>query len=441
MDFIQHVLKVDVILTPLVEMLIYWILFSGFFEKKENSWKNVLKVAILPVSIITISYFAPSATIKMLLLFVIGCIICFITFQASIKSIVIYHCIWMLCSVVGDTLATGIIFASNSNVDITGLLGNHTMYMQAVILSKTINLVIVTLLVKKLGKVSNRYTLAEMFILILQGVSGIASLMLVFEFTYFKISTYEVTSVFLIFLSVVIFTAYVIFYIMFENYIQKKNIEKEVLKVQFYNQGQYEYFSSMEEENLNIRKMYHDIKNHLLAIKGLNSENQELAEAYIQDCLDAVEGFNHFQDTGNKLADIILYEKCNAARMNNIHTKVMIQKDSLNHIDMLDLCAILTNSLDNAIEACKHCVGERQIHVKSIKNEASLILTFKNNYEAEPIKNEKGNFVTRKKNKAEHGVGMQSIKMAAQKYNGNVEISVDQNTKEFLLIIMIPNAA
>jgi sensor histidine kinase YesM len=116
----------------------------------------------------------------------------------------------------------------------------------------------------------------------------------------------------------------------------------------------------------------------------------------------------------------------------------MIQRDSLNDIEMLDLCAILTNSFDNAVEACKKCENERNIQVKTIKNEAAVIITFKNNYEIEPIMNNKGDLVTNKKNKADHGVGMQSVKMAAQKYNGNVEVNVDRDKKEFLLIIMIP---
>ncbi len=438
MDFMQYALKGTI--TAMIEVVVYWTFFTGIFEKKKKSLKNGLILSIFPISIITIGYFAFPATIKLLLLIIVGCLIVKIIFESSWRNIMIYHLIWALCSLIGDCIAMGILSISNGRVNITELLSNSTLYSQGVILSKTICFIILTIFVKKFGKESNRYSLSEMLIMMLQGVSGVACLLLVIEFTYYKISTYEVVSVYLIVIALLILVAYFIFYKVFESYIIKRNIEREALKVQFYNKGQYEYYSALEVENLNVRKMYHDIKNHLLAIRGLNNENSELAHAYIQECLDAVEGFNQFYDTGNKLADIILYEKSNIARMSQIDAKVMVQKDSLNDIDMLDLCAILTNSFDNAIEACKLCKGKRYIRVKTIKNEASLIVSFKNAYEVEPVKSEKGNFITLKKNKGEHGVGMQSVKMAAQKYNGNVEISINQKKKEFLLIIMIPNS-
>jgi two-component sensor histidine kinase len=439
MDFIEYALNGSI--PALVEMLIYWIFFNGFFEKKENSWKNIARIAILPISLIVFGYFNIPSSFKLIWMLFIGGAITFFTFQTSIKNIIIYQFIWILLSVVGDAISVGVLFLGNENVDMDKLINNTNLYIQGVILSKTINLLLVSVLVKRRGKVSTRYSLSEMFIMILQGVSGIACLSMVLEFTYYRLSTYKVVSIYLLVLSLLVFSAYIIFYQIFENYIKKKNIEREALKIQFYNKGQFEYFSALEEENINVRKMHHDIKNHLLAIKGLNNENPELAQAYIQECLEAVEGFSQFYDTGSSLADIILYEKCKTARMSHINTKVMIQKDSLNHIEMLDLCTILTNGIDNAIEACKLYEGDRLIQVKSVKNEASLILTIKNNYDVEPIENEKGGFITRKKSKGEHGVGMQSIKMAAQKYNGNVKIDIDQNSKEFLLIIMIPNVA
>jgi hypothetical protein len=438
MDFMQYALKGTI--TAIVELIIYWTFFTGIFDKKRKGWKNGLKLFAFYISIITTSYFALPATFKLLLLIIIGCLIAKMIFDASWKNIIIYNFIWVLCSLIGECIAIGILSISNWRVNINELLSNDALFLQGVILSKTICFIIIIIFVKKFGKESNRYSLSEMLIMMLQGISGVACLLLVIEFTYYRISTYKVVSVYLIFIAILILAAYFVFYRVFESYIKKKNIEQEALKVKFYNKGQYEYYSTLEEENLNVRKMYHDIKNHLLAIKGLNNENSDLAEAYIQECLDTVEGSNQYYDTGNKLADIILYEKNNIARMNQIETKILIQKNSLNGIDMIDLCAILTNSFDNSIEACKLCKKERRIQVKSIKNEASLILTFKNNYEIEPIKRDNGTLITHKNNKMEHGLGMQSVKAAVKKYNGNVEISIDQTEKEFLLIIMIPNA-
>jgi|GEM_PF-4936421 len=356
------------------------------------------------------------------------------------ENIIVYEGIYALSIAISDSLAMGILSISHSSATINELLENYTIAIQGAMLSKTINMIIISIFIKKFGKETNSYSMVEVLILMLQGVSGIACLLMVIEFSYYKISAYRIPSVYLIFVALLILASYIVFYNVFENYVKKRNIEQEAMKVQFYNQGQYDYYAALEEENVNVRKMYHDLKNHLLAIQGLNNEYSESSEIYLQRCLEAVNGYDEFYDTGNQLADIIFYEKCNTAKVNNIKTKIMIQKNSLNDIEMLDLCAILTNSFDNAMEACRQCNGDRYIQVKTIKNEAAIIITVKNNYEQEPVLNEKGDLITSKKNKAKHGIGMQSLRMAASKYHGNVEISVDKDKKEFLLIIMIPIA-
>ncbi|RDY32225.1 ATP-binding protein [Lachnotalea glycerini] len=441
MNFVQYAIRGCTVL--IVETIIYWIFFNGVFERKKKEWRNVLILLIYPACLLMASYcgkLGMPLTIKLILLIIFSAIITKLIFRASWKNIIIYQGIFTLCSLIGDSLSIGILSVSHGAIYVNELLNSFTLALQATILSKTINIVIVSAFVIKMGKETNRYSFSEMLILMLQGISGIACLTMVMEFSYYKMSTYKVSSVYLIVVSILILASYIVFYNVFDSYIKKRNIEQEATKVQFYNQGQFEYYAALEKENVNVRKMYHDIKNHLLAIQGLNHENAEASQTYVEECLATVEGYDEFFDTGNELADIIFYEKCNTAKLNHIKTKVLVQKNSLNELEMLDLCAILTNSFDNAMEACKKCQGERYIKVNIIRNEAAIIITVKNNFEIEPAISKKGDLITSKKNKAEHGLGMQSLKMAAAKYNGNVEFSVDKEKKEFLLIIMLPIA-
>lgn len=441
MDFIMYSLKGS--LSVICEVMIYWILFNGVFMRKKKRWINVIALFIYGFSILVISYVGRAglpSTVKLIMVVFIGAVIARILFDASWKNIFVYKGIFALCAAISDSLAIGVLSISHGPVNVQEILSNYVIAMQGIMLSKAINIMMVSIFVKRFGKETNRYSMSEVLILMLQGISGIACLLMVIEFSYYNISTYKVSSFYLIIVSILILASYIVFYSVFESYVRKRNVEQEAMKIQFYNQGQYDYYAALEQENVNVRKMYHDLKNHLLAIQGLSNEQSGSSEDYLQRCLEAVKGYDEFYDTGNQLADIIFYEKCNAAKVNNIKTKIMIQKNSLNDIDMLDLCAILTNSFDNAMEACRQCSGERYIQVKTIKNEAAIIITVKNNYENEPVLNEKGELITSKKNKAKHGIGMQSLRMAASKYNGNVEISIDKEKKEFLLIIMIPIA-
>lgn len=441
MDFVQYTLKGSFV--AFIEVIIFSIFFNGFFDRKRKDLKYYLILFVYLITLIVASYlneYGLSFTIKVIILILVGTIIINNLYQASWKAILLYQGIYMLCSAISDSLAISILSIGHGSVYVNLFYENFFLSAQGAILSKTCNMIIVSVFIRRFGKDTNRYSISEVLIMLLQGISGIACLLMVIEFSYYKISTYKMPSLYLIAVSLLILASYIAFYNIFENYIKKRNIEQEAMKIQFYNKGQYDYYAALEEENITIRKMYHDIKNHLLAIQGLSNEHSDASETYLEKCLDAVAGYDEFFDTGNQLADIIFYEKCNAAKANNIKTNIIIQKNSLNHIEMLDLCAILTNSFDNAMEACKQCSGERYIKVKSVKNEAAVIITVKNNYEHEPNINEKGDLITSKKNKAKHGIGMQSLRMATSKYNGNVEISVDKEKKEFLLIIMIPIA-
>ncbi|WP_099466757.1 ATP-binding protein [Konateibacter massiliensis] len=439
MEFVQYAIKGSI--SIIADTMIYWIFLNGIFERKRKGWKNGFVLSMYALSILALSYlgtFGLPSSIKLIVLVFVGIGVTKLLFHALWKNIAVYVGIYFFCVAVSDSLAMGILSISHGTVNLVDLFSSYVIVIQGMILSKIITFMLALVFIKRFGKGTNRYSVLEVCILLLQGVSGVACILMVIEFSYYKVSTYKVSSIYLIFVSLLILASYVVFYSIFENYVRKRNVEQEAMKIQFYNQGQYDYYEAMEKENINIRKMHHDLKNHLLAIQRLSVEDTASSEIYIQKCLEAVDGYSEFYDTGNQLADIIFYEKCSTAKISNIKTKVMVQRNSLNDIEMLDLCAILTNSFDNALEACKQCVGERYIQIKAIRNEAAVIITVKNNYDQEPVMNEKGDLITSKKEKAKHGIGMQSLKMAAEKYNGNVEIDIDREKKEFLLIIMIP---
>ncbi|PXV91548.1 sensor histidine kinase YesM [Lachnotalea glycerini] len=439
MDIIQKVIGESIIL--LAESIIYWIYYNGLYDRKQRGVKSGLILAVYPVSLV-IGGYCSSLGLPILLkafgLVIIGCFITKLLFNANWRSIIIHQVIAFLCSIIGDSLAMGILTAIQNGVEINEIFNNSTLLMQAGFISKMFQFFIILLFIKKFGKETNRYTISETSIFMLQGIAGMACLVLIMNLSVYNSFNYNIPSVFVLIVSILVLASYFVFYGFFDNYIKKRNQEQDVMKVHFYNQGQYEYYATLEQENLNMKKMYQDMKNHLAAIRNLNKENQDLSNSYIEKCLEEVEGYNEFFDTGNQLADIILYEKCNTAKNHNIKTEIMIQKGSLNSLETIDLCAILTNSFDNAMAGCMQCKGERLIQVKSITNDAAVIFTIKNNYETLPALNTKGELITSKQNKEEHGLVMQSLRIAATKYNGDVEISINKEKKEFLLIVMIP---
>ena len=94
-------------------------------------------------------------------------------------------------------------------------------------------------------------------------------------------------------------------------------------------------------------------------------------------------------------------------------------------LDIFDICIILGNSLDNAIEACCRINGLQRRFIKLIINydDGNFLLSISN-----PISKYAGsNFKTTKYNKALHGFGIKNIKKIVGKYNGHFSVSQFNN--------------
>lgn len=115
----------------------------------------------------------------------------------------------------------------------------------------------------------------------------------------------------------------------------------------------------------------------------------------------------------------------------------IIRVNDLLHINIKneDLVVLLSNLLNNAIEACEQCKDKRVIKLKFMIENDDMILSVKNTYNA-PIIKRGGSLVTAKKEKEEHGIGIKNVIKVVEKYHGTYAIQNDD--KEFMFSIMIP---
>ncbi|WP_156332257.1 ATP-binding protein, partial [Clostridium paraputrificum] len=87
-------------------------------------------------------------------------------------------------------------------------------------------------------------------------------------------------------------------------------------------------------------------------------------------------------------------------------------------IDPVDWCIIFGNALDNAIEACEKVEDNRKfISLKLLSRSNTFIVKIINSSENDFIIEEK-KYLTTKKNKEEHGIGMDNIRKSIEKYDG-----------------------
>ena len=136
----------------------------------------------------------------------------------------------------------------------------------------------------------------------------------------------------------------------------------------------------VKELHQSIRKLKHDMKNHLMVIASyLNSQNYEEAKAYTSEILDKLNAVHSYIETGNLLLNHIVNEKFAYARSKGISIKAEIENLSFEKMKSIDFSAMFSNMLDNAIEACE----------KETENKSEMVVNIfrKRGYEVICVKN------------------------------------------------------
>jgi hypothetical protein len=196
--------------------------------------------------------------------------------------------------------------------------------------------------------------------------------------------------------------------------------------------GQYVYFKD-NIESLN-RKM-HDFKNQIAAIEA---EGDGVKKAgYIEEVKKGIRYYEAQYDTGSKVLDTILTGKSMYCAGHGITFTCVADGALLRFINVMDICSIFGNALDNAIESVEPLADpEKKLIKTAVYAQNNLLaIRFENGIEETP-RFKDGLPVTTKNDRENHGYGVKSIKAAAEKYGGSMKISADNQW--FALYLLIP---
>lgn len=184
-----------------------------------------------------------------------------------------------------------------------------------------------------------------------------------------------------------------------------------------------------------IRQIKHDMRNHLMVIGSyLSDGDYDNAKDYTSKILDKLNSARSYVDTGNSLMNHILNEKLNFAREKGISVKAEIENLSFSKMESLDFSAMLSNILDNALEAS----------IKEKAPEIIVTISAKRGYETISVKNRitasvlarNPDLCTEKADKHKHGIGVKQIKAAAEKNGGMYDFYEEEGY--FCVCVFIP---
>lgn len=203
------------------------------------------------------------------------------------------------------------------------------------------------------------------------------------------------------------------------------------------------YYQMMEEEYSRMERLRHDMKNHVIALKNLAQNRQwEKTVIYLEEM--AEEGGVEAGDeiTGSLVIDALLYHKRRQAQAHSIRWQCDARLPKSCPVKEIDLCIILGNVLDNALEACrKPPEGETpfiQVYLGAIKKclflEVRNIMPRDGASEREGLRRNGGE--TRKERAGGRGLGLGNIQSAAAKYNGAVHVEKGQGV--FAISVLLP---
>lgn len=189
---------------------------------------------------------------------------------------------------------------------------------------------------------------------------------------------------------------------------------------------------SLEERIIEMNQLNHDFNKHKDVINSLIESNQNIKVInYLKEC---DQQNNFFVYTDNDILTFILNKKIEEAKSYDIDIKCIIQGKFKQTINDVDLSIILSNLLDNAIEAANQ--ADDKFIVVNIKHDNNkLVLDIQNSYKE--IKFIDNAYLSTKNKKKKHGYGLSNIKQICDKYNGMEYIHHENYIFQHICILIL----
>lgn len=188
-----------------------------------------------------------------------------------------------------------------------------------------------------------------------------------------------------------------------------------------YMTAQARHFEQTRAADAEMRMLRHDMKNHITVMNGLyrSGKTDELGE-YLNGLSDSFADSLAVNDTGSEIADAIISEKRAVAETSG--TKLVCD-GSLKGlaINAVILCTVLSNLLDNAIEAAEQTDNERIITLTAKRTGSFYFISISN--PCRGYVDVSADMITTKSDREHHGLGLKSVRNTLEKCGGTLELS------------------
>ncbi len=225
--------------------------------------------------------------------------------------------------------------------------------------------------------------------------------------------------------------ANVLMFYAFNQYALQMNINMEQQIKLMKQTADEEYYAQVAEMNENHRRFIHDANNHFKTIRELAFTGDiEKIIKIADECAGEIRRSSAKIYCKHSVVNAILNEKVRIAEEKGIHFDISVDVNGniMNSISDGDIVCILGNLLDNALLAAAGCEAYKSyISLRMfMKHEGKvLVVIIKNSYN-EPLVRVGDGFLTTKREKGVHGIGLKNVRQAVEKYTGFFECDAEQ---------------
>jgi len=211
--------------------------------------------------------------------------------------------------------------------------------------------------------------------------------------------------------------------------------QKELDAMQTILENQYAQYRMSRDSIELINRKYHDLKHQIAALRA--EQNPAVRDQWLDEIEEDIRSYEAQNKTGNSVLDTVLTGKSLYCQKHGISLAVVADGRELRFMDVMDICTLFGNALDNAIE-CERKIqdrSKRMIHL-SLNTQKQFLLLRVENYCPEPPQFSNGLPMSTKGDAANHGFGVKSIQHTARKYGGTTTMSVEGEW--FVLKVLLP---
>ena len=352
-------------LTSGVEVLIH---FWFFHRLSTSSRKNYLLWGIGWFSLVVLTLACDgldvTSTNKLLLVMGASTFLFWYLFRMKFYRIILANLYCMVMIVASETMVMGILMGTHEYEGTRIFLERTSIRVEAMFMAKVLYIFLLYLGTRFFIR-EFKYGVKEVVILTFQTFSTSVIIFLAIDLSMVDTYTHVISPYFFSVVAFVSMIAYCTSFWFTEQYFKGQQMIQENIRIDEYRRRMNQYIEMKKDSQEQVRKIYHDLKNHLSAIEKMQDKNLTGLEEYIGEINEAVIPYEQFYHSGCDVLDMILREKKEKAEQEGIEFFVGIEEGCLQEYTPFTLCTIFSNALDNAIEANMRVSGrERYVRIQ-----------------------------------------------------------------------------